>query len=301
MKTFAKVAELGSFSQAAQALQLPNASVSARVSQLEDRLGVKLFARTTRHVRLTDDGAAYLLTAQRVLADIDEVEDHFKGSQKKPHGRIRVDVPASAGRHLIAPALPDFLRRYPDITVDLGCTDRPVDLIAEGVDCVIRGGNIFDESLVARRLGEFEVITCAAPSYLARYGVPLSPLKLEGHWALNFFSARTGKVMPFDFLIEGQPQTVDLQHQAGTNDADTYLAMAQQGIGIAQLPLTRIVQDIVAAGGLVPILESWRPSSLPIYLIYPRNRHLSARVRAFANWAIELYAGVFNLETAVDR
>ncbi|MCA2999135.1 MAG: LysR family transcriptional regulator [Rhodocyclaceae bacterium] len=294
MQTFAKVAELGSFSQAAQALQLPNASVSTRISLLEDRLGIKLLARTTRRVRLTDDGVAYLQTVQRLLAEIDEVEDNFKGRTRKPRGRIRVDVPASAGRHVIAPALPDFLRRYPDITVDLGCTDRPVDLVAEGVDCVIRGGNVLDDSLVARRIGEYEVVTCAAPSYLAQYGTPTSPLMLEDHRAINFFSARTGKVMPFDFLIDGRLQTIVLQHQVATNDADAYLELAQQGMGLAQVPRSRIVLEMLAAGVLIPILEPWRPSNFPMYLVYPRNRHLSARIRVFADWAIELYSAIFD-------
>ncbi len=293
MQTFAKVAELGSFTQAAQALQLPNASVSTRVSQLEDRLGVKLFARTTRRVRLTDDGVAYLQTVQRLLADIDEVEDHFKGRTRKPYGRIRVDVPASAGRHVIAPALPAFLQRYPDITVDLGCTDRPVDLVAEGVDCVIRGGNVLDDSLVARRLGEYEVITCAAPSYLAQHGTPVSPLMLEGHKAINFLSARTGKIMPFDFMIDGQLQTMVLQHQVATNDADTYLEFTRQGMGLAQVPRSKIVLDMLSAGALITVLEPWCPSGFPLYLVYPRNRHLSARVRAFADWAVELYSAIF--------
>lgn len=294
MQTFAKVAELGSFTQAAQALQLPNASVSTRVSQLEDRLGVKLFARTTRRVRLTDDGAAYLLTVQRLLADIDEVEDHLKGRTRKPRGRIRVDVPASAGRHVIAPALPEFLQRYPDITVDLGCTDRPVDLVAEGVDCVIRGGNVLDDSLVARRLGEYEVITCAAPSYLEKHGTPASPLMLEGHQAINFFSARNGKVMPFDFMIDGQLQAMVLPHLVATNDADTYLEFTRQGLGLAQVPRSKIVMDMLATGVLVPILEPWCPSGFPIYLVYPRTRHLSARVRAFADWVAELYSAIFD-------
>lgn len=294
MQTFAKVAELGSFTQAAQVLRLPNASVSTRVSQLEDRLGVKLFARTTRRVRLTDDGVAYLQTVLRLLADIDEVEDHFKGRIRQARGRIRVDVPASAGRHVIAPALPEFLKRYPDITVDLGCTDRPVDLIAEGVDCVIRGGAVVDDSLVARRLGVYEVVTCAAPSYLARYGTPVSPHFLHDHMAVNFFSARTGKIMPFDFTIEGQVQTMVLSHQVATNDADTYLELARQGMGLAQVPRSKVVLDMLSARELIPVLEPWSPSGFPIFLVYPRNRHLSARVRAFADWITEFYAAIFN-------
>ncbi|MFN7352870.1 MAG: LysR substrate-binding domain-containing protein [Burkholderiales bacterium] len=302
MQIFVKVAELGSFTQAAQALRLPNASISTRVSQLEDRLGVKLFARTTRRVRLTNDGEVYLQTIRPLLAEIDEIEDQLKGHRGKPRGRIRVDVSAAAGRHVIAPALADFLQRYPDITVDLGCTDRPVDLISEGVDCVIRGGNIFDEFLVARRLGEYEVVTCAAPSYLARFGTPVSPLMLEGHHAVNFFSSRTGRVMPFDFMVEGEIRTCTLRHQVATNDADTYMALAQQGMGIAQLPRSRAVRNLLDSRVLVPILESWCPASFPVFLAYPRNRHLSARVRVFADGVVELYAGILaDLSTCEQR
>lgn len=293
MQTFAKVAELESFSQAALALRLPNATVSMRVAQLEERLGVKLFTRTTRRVRLTDEGAAYLEWARRLLSEIGEVEDQLRGCARKPRGRIRVDVPASAGRQIIAPALPAFLERYPEITVELGCTDRLVDLIAEGVDCVIRGGKVEDELLVARRLGEFEVITCASPSYLSRFGIPESPLALEEHRAVNFYSAKTGKVMPLDFTINGVVQEVDVKHQVGTNDADAYLSLVVQGMGIGQFPKNKQILDAINAGMLVQVMNEWRPKGFPLYVVYPRNRHLSARVRAFVDWVIELYSDIF--------
>lgn len=293
MQTFARVAELQSFSLAAQSLNLPNASVSTRVSQLEEHLGIKLLTRTTRHIRLTDEGAVYLEWVQRLLAEIGEVEDQLRGHRLQPQGRLRVDVPASAGRNVIAPALPSFLAQYPDITIDLGCTDRPVDLIAEGVDCVIRGGRVTDETLVARRLGIFDVMTCAAPGYLKHYGVPQSPHDLTQHKAVNFFSAKTGKVMPLDFLIDGSFQTVKVQHSVGTNDADTYMALALQGLGIAQFPRSQLVQEAIAAGKLVPILQAWQPSSFPLYVVYPRNRHLNARVRVFVDWVVDLYRQVF--------
>ncbi len=293
MQTFEKVAELGSFSQAALALGLPNASVSTRVSQLEDRLGVKLFARTTRRVRLTDEGAVYLEWARRLLAEIDEVEDRLRGRVHKPRGRIRIDVPASAGRHVIGPALPEFFRRYPDITVDMGCTDRAVDLISEGVDCVVRGGAVSDEMLVARRLGCYKVITCAAPGYLARFGIPSSPEVLGEHRAVNFFSAKSGKVLPLEFMLNGEMQTVPMSSQVGTNDADAYMALALQGLGIAQFPRTRTVMEALAAGRLVQVLEPWRPDDFQMFVVYPRNRHLSARVRAFVDWIVEVYAELF--------
>ncbi len=293
MQTFAKVAELGSFSRAAEALDLPNATVSQRVSQLEEHLGVKLLVRTTRRVSLSDEGTAYFDWSQRLLGEITEVEDRLRGRVGSPRGRIRVDVPASAGRHVIAPALPGFLERYPGITVELGSSDRPVDLILESVDCVIRGGNVLDESLVARKLGEFPVITCASPAYLGRFGTPASPQALEGHRAVNFFSAKTGKAMPLDFTIDGRVEETPLPHRVGTNDADTYRALVVEGLGIGQFPSSGVVLDALADGRLVRILEAWDPEPFPLFVMYPRNRHLSVRVRAFVDWAMALYAEVF--------
>lgn len=293
MEAFMKVAELESFTQAGRALQLPLATVSTRVTQLEDRLGLKLLTRTTRQVRLTDDGRGYYEWARRWLGEISEVEDQMRGRAKDPHGRIRVDVPASAGRHVIAPALPEFCELYPNITVDLGCTDRPVDLIAEGVDCVIRGGEIEDEQLVGRLLGRFHVITCAAPSYLERFGTPISPFALNDHRAVNFFSAKTGVVMPLDFEIDGKSVEVELNYQIGTNDADAYLSLVKSGVGIGQFPLSKLIQEEIQARRLIPILSEWQPERFPLYVVYPQNRYLTARVRAFVDWTIELYDRVF--------
>jgi LysR family transcriptional regulator, regulator for bpeEF and oprC len=193
MQVFSLVAELGSFSKAADALNLPNATVSTLVAQLEAHLQAKLLARTTRRIALTEDGSAYLERIRRLLTELADIEDALAGQTRAPQGRVRVDVPAAAGRHVLAPALPDFCARYPGITVEIGSTDRPVDLIAEGVDCVIRGGAVHDETLVAKPLGEFETITCAAPSYLARAGEPRTLDDFAQHTAVNFFSAKTGR------------------------------------------------------------------------------------------------------------
>lgn len=200
MRTSALVAELGSLTKAANALQLPNASVSTLVAQLEAHLQIKLLACTTRRLSLTDDGAAYLERVQRLLTDVDELETQLRGANTSPRGRLRVDVPAAAGRHVIAAALPQFFARHPNISIDIGSSDRPVDLVMEGVDCVIRGGTVHDESLVARKLGAFKVITCAAPSYLLQHGTPLTIEDVQTqHTAVNFFSAKTGKVFALDF------------------------------------------------------------------------------------------------------
>jgi LysR family transcriptional regulator, regulator for bpeEF and oprC len=296
MHTFALVAQLGSFTKAANALQLPNASVSTLVAQLEAHLQTKLLARTTRRLSLTDDGAAYLDRVQRLLGDVDELETQLRGAHTSPRGRLRVDVPAAAGRHVIAAALPQFFVQYPDISVDIGSSDRPVDLVMEGVDCVIRGGAVHDESLVARKLGAFKVITCAAPSYLAQYGTPLTIDEVSTqptlHTAVNFFSAKTGKVFAFDFEdTQGHSHAIALPHRAAANDADTHVALACAGLGLAQLPLTAHVKSLLADGSLVQVLPQFHAGELPLYVMYPRNRHLSARLRAFVDWVLLLYAG----------
>ncbi len=294
MQTFALVAELGSFTKAAHALQLPNASVSTLVAQLEAHLQTKLLARTTRRLSLTDDGTAYLERTQRLLGDVDELEAQLRGAQTRPRGRLRIDVPAAAGRHVLAPALPEFLAKYPEISVEIGSTDRPVDLVVEGVDCVIRGGALHDELLVARKLGAFEVITVAAPSYLKAHGTPKSPDDLADHIAVNFFSAKTGRVFPFDFADKkGQDLSMPLPHQAAANDADTHVALTVAGLGIAQLPRTRVLSDLIKSGALVQILKPWSAGELPLYVMYPRNRHLSTRLRVFVDWVVALYTKKF--------
>jgi LysR family transcriptional regulator, regulator for bpeEF and oprC len=293
MQVFSLVAELGSFSKAADALNLPNATVSTLVAQLEAHLQAKLLARTTRRIALTEDGSAYLERIRRLLTELADIEDALAGQTRAPQGRVRVDVPAAAGRHVLAPALPDFCARYPGITVEIGSTDRPVDLIAEGVDCVIRGGAVHDETLVAKPLGEFETITCAAPSYLARAGEPRTLDDFAQHTAVNFFSAKTGRMFAFEFTAHGQTHQLHAQHQVAANDADTHIALGVAGLGLIQVPRTGAVMALINAGQLRQVLSHYQAGTLPLYLLYPRNRHLSARVRAFVRWAVALYAENF--------
>jgi LysR family transcriptional regulator, regulator for bpeEF and oprC len=296
LQTFSLVAELGSFSKAANALQLPNASVSTLVAQLEAHLQTKLLARTTRRVSLTDDGAAYLEGARRLLADMAELDSTIKRAGVVSKGRLRIDVPAAAGRHFFAPALPDFFAKYPDISIEIGSTDRPVDLVLEGVDCVVRGGTVHDELLVARKLGEFEVITCAAPAYWKKFGLPKAPqdLQTKGHVAVNFFGAKTGRLFPFDFDNgKGSALSFGLPHQIAANDADTHVALACAGLGVVQIPATRSTKELLKEKRLQRVLPTWNAGSLPLYIMYPRNRHLSARLRAFVDWTVELYGQRF--------
>ncbi len=290
MEVFIRVAELGSFTQAAQALRLPKASVTAAVQELEARLQVKLLHRTTRQAGLTADGAAYIDEARRLLRELAELEASLGNRARSPRGRLRVDVPAAAGRHVLAPALPDFFARYPELVVELGSSDRHVDLLGEGVDCVIRGGEAHDESLVGRKLGELPVITCAAPGYLAARGTPTHPDELGAHLFVGFFSARTGRTFEVDFTRDGETRQLRPRYLLTANDADTWISGAVAGLGLVQAPLSRGVREHLARGALQRVLPGWRTESLPLSVLWPHSRHLAARVRAFVDWVSELFA-----------
>lgn len=303
MEVFNRVVELGSFSRAAAALHLPKGRVTTIVQELEAHLGVRLLNRTTRRLSLTDDGAVYHQRALAMVQEMSELEGVLKCAVATPAGRLRVDVPAAVGRHVIGPALPGFFSRYPDMVLELGSSDRPVDLIAEGVDCVIRGGLVHDETLVARPLGRLPVITCAAPAYLERHGTPTTLEDLtgqkegEGHRFVNFHSPKTGRVFPFDFAKSDDVRQISRPHWVSCNDADTYIAAGLAGMGLMQIPRSRVVRAHLASGRLVPVLEDWHAGELPLMVLYPRNRHLTAKVRAFADWVSEVFEAEFEEST----
>lgn len=300
IEVFIQVAELGGFTRAAETLGLPRASVTAAVQALEARLQVKLLHRTTRRAALTPDGAAYLEEARRLLRELGELEGSLGGAVRSPRGRLRVDVTASAGRHIVAPALPTFLARYPELIVELGSGDRPVDLLGEGVDCVIRGGETFDDTLVGRKLGEMPVITCAAPSYLAEHGTPTHPTELSNHLHVGFFSPRTRRIFDLDFERAGEAHTIRPAHRLAANDADTWIAAAVAGLGVIQTPFSRNARTHCERGELVRILPDWRVEPLPISVLWPRDKHVVARVRAFVDWVAELYADEFRTAAAAE-
>lgn len=299
MEVFNRVVELGSFTAAAAALHLPKGRVTTLVQALEAHLGVRLLNRTTRRLSLTDDGALYHQRALAMLQEMGELEGALKRAVATPAGRLRVDMPAAVGRYVVGPALPQFFARYPDMVLDIGSSDRPVDLVAEGVDCVIRGGLVHDETLVARPLGSMPVVTCAAPAYLAKYGTPQTPEDLsaqndgQGHRFLNFHSAKTGKVFAFDFAKGGDVRQVNRPHWVSCSDAGAYEAAGLAGMGLMQVPRTRVVADYLASGQLVPVLQDWHAGELPLMVLYPRNRHLTAKVRAFADWVHEVFKKEF--------
>lgn len=287
MQVFVRVVDAGSFTRAAQQLDLPKASVSQHVAQLEAHLRARLLQRTTRRLSLTADGRAYYERARALLDDVAELEAGIASAHGAPRGRLRVDVPAAYGRHALVPALPDFFARYPDITLELGSSDRPVDLLREGVDCVIRGGDVHDESLVGRRLDTFAVATCAAPAYLRRHGVPKHPTELRRHQLVGYFSAKTGRVFAMDFARGRARVEIDGPFRLALNDADSHLAAGLAGLGVLQVVRSRWVDEQLRARALKPILADWTPEPLVQHVLYPSRRHLSARVRVFVDWVVE--------------
>lgn len=288
MQVFTRVVDTNSFTRAADTLDLPRASVTTIIQNLESFLGVRLLQRTTRRLNLTPDGAAYYERCVRILADIEETETAFTDSAKGPRGKLRVDMPGSIGKMIVLPALCEFRTRYPDIELMVGLGDKPVDLIQEGVDCVIRVGTLQDSSLVARRVGVFQGVTVAAPSYFAEYGEPKTIEELERHIAVGYFSTRTGKLKDKTFVVDGKVVDVKMTNSVAVNDAEAYLACAVEGFGLIQIARFMAL-PFLRDGRLRETLPAWKPMPMPISAVYPHNRHLSPKVRVFVDWIAELF------------
>ena len=288
MQVFTRVVDTNSFTRAAETLDLPRASVTTIIQNLEAFLGTRLMHRTTRRLSLTPDGAAYYERCVRILADVEETEASFQSGNKKPHGKLRIDMPGSIGRLLVIPSLCEFHTRYPDIDLQLGLSDRPVDLLQEGVDCVVRVGALQDSSLVARRIGLFEGVTCAAPDYIERAGMPTSLEDLDNHKAVNYFSSRTGRTIDWAFMVDGKEVEVKMKSIVSVNDADAYVTCGLEGFGLIQ-PALFMVLPHLRSGQLVEVLPELKPLPMPISAVYPHSRHLSPKVRVFVDWIAELF------------
>lgn len=291
MQAFSRVVETGSFTKAAETLHISKTSVTQLVQQLEARLRVKLLNRTTRKVNVTADGAAYHERVLRLLADMDDAETSLSSAAALPRGRLRVDVPSPLARTILVPALPSFHARYPDIQLDMGVSDRVVDLIDENVDCVVRGGELRDPSLMARRVGDLPLGVYAAPGYLALAGTPTHPGELDGthHRIVGFIWARTGKAVPYAMHRDGERVEVQGRHVLSVDDGNAYLAAGIAGLGILWLP-HYMAREPLAHGELVPLFGGWRLDPMPLYVAYPPNRHVSAKLRVFIDWIVDLMA-----------
>lgn len=291
MQAFVRVVEAGSFTRAAQTLHMSKTSVTQLVQQLEARLRVRLLNRTTRKVNVTADGAAYYERAVRLLADMDDAETSLSAASASPRGRLRVDVPSPFARLVLIPALPAFHARFPDIQLDMGVSDRMVDLIGENVDCVVRGGELADQSLMARRVGDLQLGVYAAPGYLAHAGAPSHPQELENthHRIVGFRWARTGKLFPFVMHRDGESVQAQGRYILAVDDGNAYLAAGLAGMGVLWLPdyMARPYRD---SGELVPLLTDWRLDPMPLFVAFPPNRHVSAKLRVFIDWVVECMA-----------
>jgi DNA-binding transcriptional LysR family regulator len=286
MRVFTRVVERRSFTLAAGDLGLPRSTVTDAVKQLEARLGVRLLQRTTRHVSPTLDGEAYHRRCLALIADLEDAEAAFGGA--KPKGLLRVDVHGTLARHFMLPRLPDFLAEYPEIEFYISEGDRLVDLVREGIDCVLRVGDLQDSDMVARRVAVVEEITCAAPAYIDRFGMPASVDVLDGHRMIGFRSSITGALLPLEFTVNGILRSVSLPATVAVNGAESFVAVARLGLGLIQVPLYHVESDLTA-GTLVPVLPDYPPSPTPVSLLYPRNRQLSPRVRVFIDWLVRAF------------
>ncbi|SHM73768.1 DNA-binding transcriptional regulator, LysR family [Duganella sacchari] len=290
MRTFARVVEAGTFTKAADSLQMPKATVTKLVQSLETHLGVKLLQRTTRRVTVTPDGAAYYDKATRFIKDLRDIDASFGAAHGTPRGHLRVDTGSSVATRIIVPALPEFMAKYPGIQLDLGVSDRPVDLISDNVDCVIRGGAITDQSMVARQIGKAAFVTCASPDYLKRHGVPKHPHDLEsGHLVVSYLSARTGRALPVHFTKNGERLEIRARHAVGINESNAHFEAALAGLGIIQT-FDYLADPYIASGALVPVLKNWQSPPYPFYVVYPPNRHMSNRLRVFIDWIAERFS-----------
>ncbi len=288
MRAFCRIVERRSFTRAAEDLGLPRSSVTDAVKEMEARLGARLLQRTTRHVSPTLDGEAHYRRCSRLLADLEDAEGAFAGA--KPRGLLHVNVHPTLAGHFVVPHLPGFLAEYPGIELLFSEGDRYVDPAREGIDCVLRVGNLGDSDLVARRLATLEEATCASPAYLARHGVPEHVDALDdGHRMVGFRSSLTGSLMPLEFTVGREVRHVVLPTTMSVNGAETFVAAARLGLGLIQAPRYHLEEDF-RRGTLVLVLPQYPPTPTPVSLLYPRNRQLAPRVRVFIDWLTRGFA-----------
>ncbi len=286
MQAFVRIAERQSFTQASGDLGIPRATITNLIKRMEQRLGARLLERTTRTVRLTHDGEAYYRRCVRLIADLEEAEGAFRNAA--PKGLLRVNLQGTLARHFVVPALPDFLARYPGLDVHIGEDDRLVDLVREGIDCVLRAGNLQDSSMVGRRVALLEQVTVASPGYLAHHGEPSGLEALPGHRAVNYISSATGKAVPLEFTVDGRVTAMYLGGTVSVTGADLYTGSAVAGLGLVQVPRYRVAGEL-EAGRLRVVLAAFPPPPMPVSVLYSQNRQLSSRVRVFAQWLREIF------------
>ncbi len=284
MRTFAQVIESGSYTKAALQLNLHKATVSQQIQQLEDKLGARLLTRNTRSVAPTEEGLAYYRHACAILQQVDDMESQMRKGSSAPTGHLRVDVPVAMGRLVFAPEIRGFLERYPKITMELGCTDRTVDLVQAGVDCALRGGQLPDSRLSTRRVGDLRFVVCAAPHYIDQHGLPDAPDQLVRHHQIGYVLASSGRVRPVTLTCENRKVEFDVPARFVTTDSTAALSAGLDGLGIIVLA-EFVASHYLVSGALVRVLPDWQCPSLPLHLLTPTTRKRAARVQAFMDWA----------------
>lgn len=286
MATFVRVVEARSFSKAAQSLAMPRSSVTTLVKNLETHLGTPLLRRSTRRLSLTDAGARYLQACQAILTEIASAESDVSAAIQAPRGRVRVDMPGIMGRAIVVPRLVEFEARYPDIDVVLGLSDRPADLIFEGIDCAIRSGALADSTLVARSLGQLAWLTCASPMYLARFGEPESLDSLQAHRVVNYLFNATGRPLDWRFRVGDETVSLTLPGRYAVNETEAYLHSGLEGLGLIQL--SELAPSVyLSSGRLREVLAQARCEPVPVSIVYP-NARATAAVKALVEWVVEI-------------
>jgi LysR family transcriptional regulator for bpeEF and oprC len=289
MAIFVRVVEARSFSKAAETLSMPRSSVTTTIKNLERHLDTVLLRRSTRTLSLTDAGERYHASCRAILADIAQAETGLTSDAASPRGRVRVDMPGVLGRAIVLPALREFEQRFPDIELVLGLSDRPADLIYDGIDCVIRTGELTDSSLVARRLGELSWITCASPRYLKEHGEPESVVALRGHRVVNYLSNATGRPLDWRFTVDGETLAMTMQSRFSVNETEAYLQCALEGLGLVQLS-ELVASPYLKSGRLKEVLGDARSTPVPISIVYANGRNVATAVKVFVDWIMEIFA-----------
>jgi len=289
MRIFIRITELGSFSRAAEDLELPRATVSTTLKNLEQRLGVRLFLRTTRQVKITEEGELYYQRCLQLISAFDEADNLFAHRKLQPGGNVRIDMPHSVAREIVLPALPDFSARYPHINLTLSANDNAVDMLHQGVDCVIRAWPGESENLQSRPIAMLAQTTCASRDYLARCGQPQTLMELGKHQAVGYFFAHQRPESQLEFVVNKKTQTVQMANSLVVSGADAYIAAAKAGYGLIQTS-RQVVSQSLARGELVEVLPEFIPPPMPLYIMYPPGRFLAPRVRVLLDWLIELFS-----------
>lgn len=289
MQLFTRIVELRSFTAAADDLGLPRATATHTIQQLERRLGVRLLQRTTRHVSPTLDGQAYYERCVRLLADFEEAESFLGEAAAHPKGKLRVDLQPTVAMDFLVPKLGEFCGRYPGLELEIGMGDRLVDLVREGVDCVLRGGEPHVSSMIVRRVATMAQVTCASPGYLKAHGIPRNLDQFRQHRAVNFLSSATGRRMPFEFTVGGTVESLYLKGTVSVTQSNAYVACCEQGLGFIQVPRHSLRKQL-ADGTLVEVLKRHPPPPMPVSVLYPHHRQLSPRVRVFIDWVVDCLA-----------